>query len=94
LGSGVYLGSLPRSGDGAQSYLIFIVRDDAARISSFNAATTWSAANRWPSQLRSTTGGKRNVWGGNAGFHSTGPYGKYCQIFGAPLSTGSGEFLL
>ena len=22
------------------------------------------------------------------------PYGKYCQIFDAPLSTGSGEFLL
>src|SRR5204862_6428812 len=33
-------------------------------------------------------------WGGNVQVSYRRPYGKYCQIFDAPLSTGSGEFFL
>ena len=56
---------------------------------------TWQAYNRWPSQFALYDDGEHSwYWGGDVQVSFNRPYGKYCQIFDAPLSTGSGEFLL
>jgi len=94
--SGVYLGKLTALADGAQSYLIFIVRDDRlADLIVQCSDNTWQAYNRWPSQFALYDDGQAQwYWGGGVQVSYNRPYGKYCQIFDAPLSTGSGEFLL
>jgi hypothetical protein len=94
--SGVYLGKLTALRDGTQSYVVFIVRDDRAADFLFQCSdNTWQAYNRWPSQFALYDDGKEQwYWGGNVQVGFNRPYGKYCQIFDAPLSTGSGEFLL
>lgn len=94
--SGVYLGKLTTLRDGTQSYVIFIVRDDRKADFMFQCSdTTWQAYNRWPSQFSLYDDGKEQwYWGGGIHIGFNRPYGKYCQIFDAPLSTGSGEFLL
>ncbi len=94
--SGVYLGKLTAQRDGTQSYVIFIVRDDRKADFIFQCSdNTWQAYNRWPSQFSLYDDGKEQwYWGGNVQVGFNRPYGKYCQIFDAPLSTGSGEFLL
>jgi hypothetical protein len=51
--------------------------------------------NRWPSQFALYDNGQHQWWwGGDVQVSFNRPYGKYCQILDAPLSTGSGEFLL
>jgi hypothetical protein len=94
--SGVYLGKLTAEKEGLQSYVIFIVRDD--RPCSFVVQcsdTTWAAYNRWPSQFSLYDDGKKEwYWGPGVRVSWDRPYGKYCQILDAPLSQGSGEFLL
>ena len=94
--SGVYLGKLTALREGIQSYVIFIVRDDRRADFVFQCSdTTWQAYNRWPSQFSLYDDGKEQwYWGGDVQISFNRPYGKYCQIFDAPLSTGSGEFLL
>ena len=94
--SGVYLGKLTAERDGLQSYIIFIVRDDRACDFLFQCSdTTWSAYNRWPSQFSLYDNGKKQwYWGPGVRVSWDRPYGKYCQILDAPLSQGSGEFLL
>jgi len=94
--SGVYLGKLTAEKDGVQSYVIFIVRDDRQADFIFQCSdNTWQAYNRWPSQFSLYDDGKDQwYWGGGVQVSYNRPYGKYCQIFDAPLSTGSGEFLL
>jgi len=94
--SGVYLGKLTTSADGWQSYVVFIVRDDRRADFVFQCSdNTWQAYNRWPSNFALYDDGKHPwYWGGNVQVSYARPYGKYCQIFDAPLSTGSGEFLL
>lgn len=94
--SGVYLGKLTALRNGTQSYVIFIVRDDRKADFVFQCSdTTWQAYNRWPSQFSLYDDGKEQwYWGGRVQISFNRPYGKYCQIFDAPLSTGSGEFLL
>ncbi|HZV04071.1 MAG TPA: N,N-dimethylformamidase beta subunit family domain-containing protein [Gemmataceae bacterium] len=94
--SGVYLGKLTAERDKLQSYIIFIVRDDRACDFLFQCSdTTWSAYNRWPSQWSLYDDGKKEwYWGPGVRVSWDRPYGKYCQIFDAPLSQGSGEFLL
>jgi hypothetical protein len=94
--SGVYLGKLTALRDGTQSYVIFIVRDDRKADFIFQCSdTTWQAYNRWPSQFSLYDDGKETwYWGGGVQISFNRPYGKYCQILDAPLSTGSGEFLL
>lgn len=94
--SGVYLGKLTAEGEGVQSYVIFIVCDDRRADFMFQCSdTTWQAYNRWPSQFSLYDNGKHQwYWGGGVRVGFRRPYGKYCQIFDAPLSTGSGEFLL
>jgi hypothetical protein len=94
--SGVYLGKLTAERDGWQSYLIFIVRDDRHADLMFQCSdTTWQAYNRWPDQFALYDDGD-NQWhcGPGVDVSFDRPYGKYCQILDAPLSTGSGEWFL
>ena len=94
--SGIYLGKLTAEKDGLQSYLIFIVKDDRKADFLFQCSdTTWSAYNRWPSQFSLYDDGESNwYWGGDVEVSFDRPYGKYCQLVDAPLSTGSGEWML
>lgn len=94
--SGVYLGKLTELREGIESYVIFIVRDDRKADYIFQCSdNTWQAYNRWPSQFSLYDNGiEQWYWGGDVQIGFNRPYGKYCQILDAPLSTGSGEFLL
>jgi hypothetical protein len=97
--SGVYLGKLTAEKENIQSYIIFIVRDDRACDFLFQCSdTTWAAYNRWPDRW-SLYDDDKTGWddwytgpGVSAGWDR--PYGKYRQVVDAPLSLGSGEFLL
>jgi hypothetical protein len=94
--SGVYLGKLTAEREGVQSYVVFVVRDDrpadfVLQCSDF----TWQAYNRWPDRWSLYDDGEKFwAWGPDAQVSFDRPYGKYCQIVDAPLSTGSGEWLL
>lgn len=94
--SGVYLGKLTERREGWQSYVIFIVRDRREADFIFQCSDhTWQAYNRWPSQFSLYDDGKKEwYWGGGVEISFNRPYGKYCQILNAPLSTGSGEWFL
>jgi len=94
--SGVYLGKLTAERERLQSYVVFVVRDDRKADFLFQVSdTTWNAYNRWPSQFSLYDDGKKEwYWGPNVQTSFDRPYGKYCQILDAPLSVGSGEFLL
>lgn len=94
--SGVYVGKLTAAREQWQSYLIFIVRDDRRADFLFQCSdTTWQAYNRWPSQFSLYDNGKEQwYWGPGVDISFNRPYGKYCQISDAPLSTGSGEWFL
>lgn len=94
--SGVYLGKLTSETEGLQSYVIFIVRDDRPADFIFQCSdTTWQAYNRWPSQFALYDDGANQwYWGPGVDVTFDRPYGKYCQIVDAPLSTGSGEWFL
>lgn len=94
--SGVYLGKLTAERGGWQSYVVWIVRDDREADFLFQCSdNTWQAYNRWPSQFALYDNGvKQWFWGPGVRVGFDRPYGKYCQILDAPLSQGSGEFLL
>ena len=100
--SGVYLGKLTAEASGTgtaggwQSYVIFIVRDCRRADYIFQCSdNTWQAYNRWPSQFALYDDGKSVwYWGPDVAVSRNRPYGKYCQILDAPLSTGSGEWFL
>jgi hypothetical protein len=94
--SGVYLGKLTSLREELQSYVIFIVRDDRRADFIFQCSdNTWQAYNRWPSQFALYDNGEHQWWwGGGVKVSFDRPYGKYCQILDAPLSTGSGEWFL
>ncbi len=92
--SGVYLCKLTAMESGLQSYITFIVKDNRQVDFLFQCSdTTWNAYNRWPSQY-SLYDNQETVWYWGAGVDTSfdRPYGKYCQIFDAPLTTGSGEW--
>lgn len=96
--SGVYLGKLTAEKERLQSYVIFIVRDDRACDFLFQCSdTTWAAYNRWPDTWSLYDDGTPpHDWYVGPGVRVSWdrPYGKYRQILDAPLSQGSGEFLL
>jgi len=94
--SGVHLGRLRTRGSGLESYVIFIVRDDRPVDLLFQCSDhTWQAYNRWPTQFALYDNGEHQWWwGGDVQVSFNRPYARYCQIFDAPLSQGSGEFLL
>ena len=94
--SGVYLGKLSLVKGRWQSYVVFIVRDDRKADLLFQCSdNTWQAYNRWPDNY-SLYDSDKGPWSLVAGVRVSydRPYGKYCQILDAPLSQGSGEFLL
>ena len=94
--SGVYLGKLSLVKGRYQSYVIFIVREDRPADILFQCSdNTWQAYNRWPDNYSLYDDGTKEwalVSGVSVSYDR--PYGKYCQILDAPLSQGSGEFLL
>ncbi len=96
--SGVYLARLTEAREGLQSYLIFIVRDQRPCDFLFQCSdTTWATYNRWPDLWSLYDDGTPpHNWytGPGVAVSFDRPYGKYRQIFDAPLSLGSGEFLL
>ena len=94
--SGVYLGKLTAAREQLQSYVIFIVRDDRRADFLLQCSdTTWQAYNRWPDQFALYDNGKEEWYcGPGVDVSFNRPYGKYCQILDAPLSTGSGEWFL
>jgi len=96
--SGVYLGKLTEAREGLQSYLIFIVRDQRRCDFLFQCSdTTWAAYNRWPdfwSLYDEGTPPHNWYTGPGVSVSFDRPYARYRQIFDAPLSQGSGEFLL
>ena len=80
-----------------QSYIIFVVKehrrsDVLCQVSDL----TWQAYNKWPGNDSIYDDGTPNVWytGPNVRVSFDRPYAKYCQVVDAPLSAGSGEFLL
>lgn len=94
--SGVYLGKLTALSGGVQSYVIFVVRDNReADLIVQCSDITWQAYNRWPDHFALYDNGKEPWWcGPGVEVSFDRPYGKYCQILDAPLSAGSGEWLL
>ncbi|GIP35282.1 N,N-dimethylformamidase beta subunit family domain-containing protein [Paenibacillus sp. J2TS4] len=96
--SGVYLAKLTLNGEfPAQSYIIFVVKqrrktDVLVQVSDL----TWQAYNKWPGTNSLYDDGTPELWysGPNVRVSLDRPYSKYCQIVDAPLSCGSGEFLL
>jgi hypothetical protein len=96
--SGVYLGKLTEAREGLQSYLIFVVRDARRCDFLFQCSdTTWAAYNRWPdfwSLYDEGTPPHNWYTGPGVAVSFDRPYARYRQIFDAPLSQGSGEFLL
>ena len=94
--SGVYLGKLTALASRLESYVVFIVRDDRRADYIFQCSdNTWQAYNRWPNQYSLYDNGQHEwYWGGGVQVSFRRPYGKYCQILDAPLSLGSGEWLL
>ena len=94
--SGVYVGKLSEENQGLESYVIFVVRDERQPHLVFQCSDhTWQAYNRWPSQFSLYDDGENQWhWGDKSQVSFNRPYGKYCQIFDAPLSIGSGEFFL
>src|SRR5262249_52147232 len=96
--SGVYLGQLTEEREQLESYIVFIVKDDRECDFLFQCSdTTWAAYNRWPDLWSLYDDGTPpHNWytGPGVAVSFDRPYGKYRQIFDAPLSQGSGEFLL
>jgi hypothetical protein len=95
---GVYMGKLSREETfGTQSYVTFVVKerrrtDLLVQVSDL----TWQAYNKWPGRDSLYDDGTPEVWytGPNVRVSFDRPYAKYCQILDAPISAGSGEFLL
>lgn len=96
--SGVYLAKLSADGaDGAQSHVVFIVRDDRRADLIFQCSDfTWQAYNRWPDHFSLYDDGKSGwYWGGGVQVSFNRPYGLYCQGFvDGREALGAGEFLL
>lgn len=96
--SGVYLGKLSRDEPfGKQSYVIFVVKERRkSDILCMVSDLTWQAYNKWPFRDSLYDDGSTAVWyvGPNVRVSFDRPYAKYPQLFDAPLSAGSGEYLL
>jgi len=95
--SGMYLGKLTEHTGGCQSYITFIVKDTRDADLLFQCSDlTWQCYNRWP-DLYSIYEDGASDWlsfGPGVGVSFQRPYGRYPHLFDAPLSTGSGEWLL
>ncbi len=95
--SGVYLIRLTSLETTIDSYAVFVVRDDRpADLLVQTSDFTWQAYNKWPSSHSLYDDGGPKQWysGPEVAISLDRPYGRYHQIVDAPLSTGSGEWLL
>lgn len=96
--SGVYLAKLTLDGSlRTQSYIIFVVKQKRkAEVLVQVSDLTWQAYNKWPGTNSIYDDGTPEMWytGPNVRVSFDRPYAKYCQIVDAPLSCGSGEYLL
>jgi hypothetical protein len=96
--SGVYLGKLSCDEPfGKQSYVIFVVKENRkSDILCQVSDLTWQAYNKWPFRDSLYDDGSTATWytGPNVRVGFNRPYAKYPQLFDAPLSAGSGEYLL
>ncbi|GAG26682.1 unnamed protein product, partial [marine sediment metagenome] len=95
--SGVYVGKLTAEKDGAQSYVIFIVRDDRPCDFLFQCSdSTWLAYNVWPGGWSLYDDGvhRRAYCGPDVNVSLDRPYGWNWHGHKAPLTLGSGEFFL
>ena len=96
--SGVYLAKLTRGEEfGSQSYIVFVVKEHRACDLLFMVADlTWQAYNKWPGKDSLYDDGTPEVWytGPNVRVSFDRPYAKYCQVIDAPLSAGTGSFIL
>jgi hypothetical protein len=95
---GVYLGKLTCNEEfGKQSYVIFVVKEKRrSDVLCHVSDITWQAYNKWPARDSLYDDGGPSVWYTGPGVRVSfdRPYAKYCQLLEAPLSAGSGEFLL
>lgn len=94
--SGVYLGRLTAQESGADSFVVFVVRDDRpCDVLVQCSTTTWAAYNRWPEHGSLYDDGQKEwSWGPHVQVSYDRPWSKYCQLLDAPQSLGSGEVLL
>ncbi len=95
--SGVYVGKLTAEKEGAQSYVIFIVRDDRACDFLFQVSdATWLAYNLWPGGYSLYNDGKhpQAYCGPGVEVSWDRPYAWNWHGHRAPLTLGSGEFFL
>lgn len=96
--SGVYLAKLTKgTAPHAQSYIVFVVKSRRrAQVLVQVSDLTWQAYNKWPGVNSIYDDGTPDMWytGDKVRVSFDRPYAKYCQIVDAPLSCGSGEFLL
>ena len=96
--SGVYLAKLAREERfGAESYMIFIVKEDRKSDLLFQCSDlTWQAYNKWPANDSIYDDGSPEIWytGSNVRVSSDRPYAKYCQVYDASYSVGSGSYLI
>jgi hypothetical protein len=93
--SGVYLAKLTAERTRAQSYAVFVLRDDRACDFLFQASdTTWCAYNGWPGDWSLYHVGPRaGYWGPDVRVSFDRPYIKPWHDHTLPLTHGSGEFL-
>jgi hypothetical protein len=93
----VYLLRLVALDQEVDSYAVLVVRDQRrADLIVQTSDFTWQAYNKWPSSdsLYDDGSGKQWYVGPGVEVSFDRPYGRYHQIVDAPLSTGSGEWLL
>lgn len=97
--TGVYLGKLTASGDGSQSYVVFILKDKRNADVMFQCSDmTWQAYNRWPYWHSMYDEGQKpwiNTNGARISFDR--PYAIYINRLPMdfnPVTNGSGEFLM
>jgi hypothetical protein len=94
--SGIYLAKLTSLYAKAESYLIFIVKDDRAADFVFQCSdTTWQAYNKWPKHCSLYDyPNKRDYWGPDVEVSFDRPYSKYTLLVKNRQTLGSGEWFL
>ena len=96
--SGIYLAKLSRDGDlPAQSYIAFVVKEHRKSDLLCQASDiTWQSYNKWPGNDSLYQDGTPAVYytGPNVRVSFERPYAKHQQGYDAPLTAGSGEYLM
>ena len=91
--SGVYLAKLTEDTQGKQSYIVFVVRDDA-RVSDYlfqSSVTTYQAYNNWGGKSLYDFNSQGEVRASKVSFNR--PYGLGLNVSGSARGLGAGDFL-